>query len=186
MEKEKRDNKTITLGSGKLYIKEFTGEIPEDSEIEKEENRIGQIQGGASVEYKPEYYTATDDLGQVKKTILQSEEVKMKSGIMTWNGETLNKLSATGRVTEDTEKGIRTIKIGGTGNQNNKKYLIHFLHEDKADGNVKVTIVGKNTAGFNLAFAKDKETVIDAEFEAEPCDDEGTLIIYKEQIPVQA
>ena len=44
------------------------------------------------------------------------------------------------------------------------------------------TIVGKNTAGFTLAFAKDKETVIDAEFAAIPSDAEGTLIIYKEEM----
>ncbi len=45
-----------------------------------------------------------------------------------------------------------------------------------------MTIVGKNTAGYTLAFAKDKETVIDAEFEAMPSDEQGTLIIYQEDI----
>ena len=66
----KRTNKTITLGSGKLYIKEFSGEIPANTEIEKEENLIGYIQGGAELEYKPEFYTAEDDLGKAKKTII--------------------------------------------------------------------------------------------------------------------
>lgn len=106
----------------------------------------------------------------------------MKSGVMTWNGETLKKLCATGRVTDDKQKGIRTVKIGGIANNDNKSYIIHFVHKDAVDGDVRVTIVGKNTAGFNLAFAKDKETVIDAEFEATPSDNEGTLIIYQEEI----
>ena len=99
---------------------------------------------------------------------------------MTWNGETLKKLSATGRVTE--EGGVRTVKIGGIDNNDNKNYIIHFVHTDSVDGDVRVTVVGKNTAGYTLAFAKDKETVIDAEFEAVPSDDEGTLIIYQETI----
>ena len=37
-----------------------------------------------------------------------------------------------------------------------------------------------NQAGFSLTFAKDKETVIDAEFKALPQDIEGTLIKYQE------
>ena len=113
----KRTKKTITLGSGKLYIVEFVGQIPSNEEIEKEENLIGYIQGGAELEYKPEFYTAEDDLGKVKKTIITKEEAKMKSGVMTWNGETLRKLSATGRVTE--ANGVRTVKIGGIDNNNN-------------------------------------------------------------------
>lgn len=178
----KRSKQTITLGSGNLYISEFEGEIPENSAIETSENLAGYIQGGASLEYKPEFYTAEDDLGKVKKNIITKEEAKMKSGIMTWNAETLSKLCSTGRVKE--ENGIRTIKIGGIDNNDNKNYIIHFVHKDSVDGDVRVTIVGKNTAGFTLAFAKDKETVIDAEFDAVPCDDEGTLIIYQEEIDV--
>lgn len=177
---EKRTKKTITLGSGKMYITDFTGKIPENSVIETEENIAGYIQGGASLEYSPEFYTAEDDLGKAKKTIITKEDVKLKSGIMTWNGKTLQQLCATGRVTE--EKGIRKVKIGGISNNDNKNYVIHFVHEDKVDGDVRVTIVGKNTAGFTLAFAKDKETVVDAEFGAVPSDDEGTLIIYQEEI----
>lgn len=178
----KRSKETITLGSGYLYITEYTGKIPSNEEIEKEENSAGYIQGGASLEYKPEFYTAEDDQGKVKKTIITKEEAKLKSGIMTWNAETLKKLSSTGRVTE--KEGIRIIKIGGIGNNNNTSYVIHFVHKDAVDGDVRVTVVGKNTAGFTLAFAKDKETVIDAEFEAVPSDNEGTLIIYQEEIDV--
>ena len=59
--------------------------------------------------------------------------------------------------------------------------MLHFVHEDAADGDIRVTIVGKNEAGFTLAFAKDKETVVDAEFKAKPHDSEGTLIVYEEE-----
>ena len=45
-----------------------------------------------------------------------------------------------------------------------------------------MTIVGSNEAGFTLAFAKDKEVQIDAEFKAFPHDEDGTLIRYDEEI----
>lgn len=176
----------IVLGSGKLFALEFdsnTG-IPEDSVIEVDENKLGLIQGGANLEYKPTFYTAKDDLGLKSKTIITEEEATLKSGIMTWCGNTLNKLCSTARVKEDKVKGKRIVKIGGTGNQDGKNYLIRFLHEDPADGDIRVTVVGRNEAGFSIAFAKDKETVIDAEFKAQPHDSEGTLIEYKEDIPV--
>ncbi|WP_302739095.1 hypothetical protein [uncultured Clostridium sp.] len=171
----------IVLGSGDVYFKEFEGEIPENSVLEAEENKLGYIQGGATLEYKPTYYTAKDDLGVVQKTIITEEEATMKTGILTFNGKTLAVLCETGRVTE--AEGIRTVKIGGVKNANGKKYVIHFHHRDKVDGDIRVTIVGKNESGFSLAFAKDKETVIDAEFKCQPQDNEGTLIKYQEEIP---
>lgn len=177
----KRTKETITLGSGKLYSVEYTGTIPSNADLEKESNILGYIQKGASLDYKPEFYEAEDDLGIVKKQILTKEEVTFKSGILTWNAETLKKLVATGRITEDAEKGMRTIKIGGINNNDGKQYIFHFVHEDKKDGNVRITIVGQNTAGFSLAFAKDAETVIDAEIKALPNDNEGTLIIFQEE-----
>lgn len=172
----------IVLGSGKLYLTEMdSGLIPADASIETESNVLGYIQGGATLEYKPEYYTAEDDQGLAKKTILTKEEAILKSGIMTWNGTTLKKLCSTARVTE--ADGKRVVKIGGIGKQDGKKYIIRFLHEDATDGDIRITIAGRNTAGFSLAFAKDKETVIDAEFVAQPQDLEGTLILYEEEIP---
>lgn len=174
------DKNKIVLGSGKIYISEFADTIPENAVLETEENLLGLIQGGASLEYKPEFYTAEDDLGLAKKTILTKEEATLKTGIMTWCGATLQKLCSTARVTE--EVATRTVKIGGAGNQDGKSYIIRFLHNDAVDGDVRVTVVGKNQSGFTLAFAKDKETVLDAEFIAEPHDKEGTLIIYQETI----
>lgn len=174
--------KRIVLGSGLLYIKEFTGTLPENTDIEKEENLLGYIQNGASLEYKPSFYEAKDDLGKVAKTIITEEEVTLKSGVMTWNGNTLSVLSSTARVTEDATKKVRILKVGGVGNYDRKKYVLHFLYSDPVDGDVRVSIVGNNQAGFTLAFAKDKETVIDAEFKALPMDKDGTLIYYEEEI----
>lgn len=178
---QKRTRETITLGSGKMYIDEFTGDIPEREEIEKEENLLGYIKGGAELEYTPEYYDAKDDLGMVEKTVMTEEEAILKSGIMTWNGHTLEKLSSTARVTE--EGGVRTLKIGGVHNQTGARYVLRFVHEDAVDGDVRITIVGQNRSGFTLSFMSDEETVIDAEFKATPnLDKEGTLILFEEEI----
>lgn len=172
----------IVLGSGTLYIDEFVDEIPTDVLLEVEGNLLGLISGGATLEYKPEYYEATDDFELVSKTVLTKEEVMLKSGIMTWNGNTLEKLCATARVTE--LAGKRTVKIGGIANQDGKSYVIRFVHKDLLDGDIRVTIVGNNQAGFSFAFIKDKETIVDAEFKASSLDAEGTKVIFEEDIPL--
>lgn len=171
----------ITLGSGHLYATEFLNTLPENNTIEVESNLLGYIQGGATITYKPTFYEAKDDLGVVSKKFITEEEAILKSGLMTWNGKTLQKLCSTARITEDTSTKTRIVKIGGSGNYDGKKYILHFVHKDAVDGDVRVTIVGSNEAGFELAFAKDKETVLNAEFKAQPHDNEGTLILYKEE-----
>ncbi len=172
----------IILGSGKLYVTEYSGAIPADNLLEAAGNLLGYIQGGATLSYKPTFYLAEDDLGLVKKQILTKEEVSLKSGIMTWNGDTLKRLVSTARVTENGVTNKRLVKIGGVGNQDGKRYVVRFVHEDATDGDVRVTIVGGNQGELALSFAKDKETVIDAEFIAVPHDSEGTLVLFEEDI----
>lgn len=184
MSEKKRDAEVITLGSGNLMIKEYADAMPEYSDFKEETDLLGRIQGGATLEYSGEWYEAKDDTGKVVKTIMTEEEATLKSGIITWNGKTLEKLCATARVSES--GGIRTVKIGGAGNQNNKSYAICFHHIDKVDGDVWLVLRAVNQGGLSLAFAKDKETVIDAEFKCLPQDDEGTLIQYIEEIAATA
>lgn len=164
----------IMLGSGHTYVMEFTGTIPTDETIETADNLIGATSGGASLEYTQEKYTATSDDGTRTKTITTSEEVLLKTGIMTFDANNLKKLVSTGRVT--TEGNKQTLKIGGSNNDDGLSYLVRFVHKDKKDGNVRATIVGKNQGGLTMEFAKDKEVVVDAEFKAESMDTEGTLI----------
>lgn len=178
----------IVLGSGKVFITEFTGStIPADSAIETDANKLGAVKGGASVEYTPTFYTAKDDLGSVSKSRLTEEEAKLTCGVMTLDGTTFEKICSTATVTtkEPTASaaGKRTVKIGGAGNDNGKKYVIRFLHEDAEDGNIRLTIVGRNEAGFTMSFKQDEETVLDLEFAAHPHDTDGTLIKYEEEIP---
>lgn len=177
----KRANpENITLGSGNLMIKEYSGEMPKYTDFDETTDLLGRIQGGATLEYSGSWYEAKDDTGKAVKTIITEEEATLKSGIITWNGKTLEKLCSTARVSD--ADGIRTVKIGGIGNHNGKSYALCFHHADKQDGDVWIVVRAVNQGGFSLAFAKDKETVIDAEFKCLPQDDEGTLIEYVEEI----
>lgn len=177
---KRAENDKITLGSGNLLIKEYTDTIPAYTEFDDDADLLGRIKGGATLEYSGEWYDATDDTGKAVKTIITEEEALFKSGIVTWNGKTLEQLCSTARVTEN--GGIRTVKIGGVGNHNGKSYALCFHHIDKADGDVWIVLRAVNQGGFSIAFVKDQETVIDAEFKCLPQDDEGTLIQYIEQI----
>lgn len=177
--------KRIVLGSGKLYVVEAEATdgvytIPADSVIETAANQLGLIQGGATLEYTPEFYEAKDDLGMASKKYLTDETAVLRSGIMTWDGNVLEKLASTATV-DSSVSGKRTVKIGGIDNFDNQQYIIRFVHEDE-EGDIRVTIVGSNESGFEMAFAKDAETVINAEFKAVPNDATGTLIIYTEEV----
>lgn len=176
------ETKNVVLGSGKLYVAEFTGTMPEDAAFEVAANELGAISGGASINYTPSFYEAKSDDGTVVKRVITEEKATLKSGVMTWNANTLAKLSATAVVTEDNTAHTRTIKIGGAARYDGKKYAVRFVHTD-SDGTIRVTVVGQNQSGWEIAFAKDKETVVNAEFAALPMDNDGTLIEYKESIP---
>lgn len=180
----KRDKKTITLGSGYAYLKEYTDVVPATKEdlttLCADANLLGYIKGGASLEYTQETYEEKDDLGLVSKIITTDEEAIMKLGLLTWNGATLKSLID--RCTSSEATGLRTTKIGGAGNAQGKYYVLCFHCPDPIDGDVWVVIVGRNTAGATLTFAKDNGTVIEPEFKAKPHDTAGTLVLLFEEI----
>ena len=177
----KRDNKVITLGSGKIYLQAFSTTMPTVETLCTEANLLGYIKGGAALEYTEETYEEKDDLGFVSKVITTSEEAILRCGLVTWNGTTLSKLID--RCDTAEASGKRTTKIGGAGNSQGGYFAICFLHEDKTDGNLWILIKGRNTAGATLTFAADEGTVIEPEFKAMPHDDAGTLVELIEEIP---
>lgn len=170
----KRDKTNITLGSGKIYLTPYTDTVPTVDTLCVEDNLLGYIKGGASLEYTEETYEEKDDLGYVSKVITTSEEAVLKCGLLTWNGTTLKNLIDRCSVTE--AAGKRTVKIGGAANSQGKNYAICFHHEDATDGDLWILIVGRNTAGATITFAKDAGSVIEPEFKALPQDDNGTLV----------
>lgn len=180
----KRDKSTITLGSGRIYVMPYADAMPTVDDICVDENLLGYIKGGAALEYTQETYEEKDDLGYVSKIITTSEEALLKCGLLTWNGETLQKLLDRCQVTD--ADGKRVTKIGGAGNAQGGYYAICFFHEDKTDGNVWIMIKGLNTAGATLTFAADEGTVVEPEFKAMPHDEAGTLVELIEEIAATA
>lgn len=176
----KRDKTSITLGSGKIYLTPYTDTVPDVETLCVEGNLLGYIKGGASLEYTQETYEEKDDLGFVSKIITTSEEAVLKCGLLTWNGTTLQSIIDRCQVTE--AAGKRTVKIGGAANGQGKNYAICFHHEDETDGDLWILIVGRNTAGATLTFAKDTGTVLEPEFKAMPHDENGTLVQLIEEI----
>ena len=171
----------IILGSGYIHLATFKkGQtIPEPQEFCTEENRYSYIKNGATLEYTNEIQEAKDDMG----TVITAEEVKLKAGLMTLIGDTIEKLCDTARVSTSEDGKYRKTKIGGVGNRKGAKYVICFHHIDSEDGDIWVMIVGQNHAGFTLSFAPSDATVVDAEFKAMPnLDTEGTLVNYVEEI----
>lgn len=181
----KRDKKTITLGSGYVYLKEYANEVPATkadlTALCAADNLLGYIKGGASLVYSQETYEEKDDLGFVSKIITTDEEALLKLGLMTWNGTSLKSL--VDRCQSSEANGLRTTKIGGAGNAQGKYYVVCFHCPDAIDGDVWVVIVGRNTAGATITFAKDNGTVIEPEFKAKPHDTDGTLVLFFEEIP---
>ena len=62
----KRDKDTITLGSGKVYLKTYAAEVPATkadlTALCADANLLGHIKGGAALEYTQETYEEKDDL----------------------------------------------------------------------------------------------------------------------------
>lgn len=170
----------ITLGSGKAYIMEYSGTMPEVEAICIEDNILGKIQGGAELSYTAETHEEKDDLGTVAKVVITAEEAILKLGLITFNGKTLAKLADRCKVTE--VSGKRTLHIGGAGNAQGKEWVVCFHYEDPVDGDIWVMVRGANQAGLTLTFAVDAGTKIEPEFKALPCDDNGTLITYIEEV----
>ena len=179
---KRNDPSKITLGSGKAYIMEYSAAtgIPEIAAICKDENLLGKIQGGAELSYTTETHEERDDLGTVAKVVITAEEALLKLGLITFNGKTLAQLADRCNVTE--AEGKRTVKIGGAGNAQGKEWVVCFHHHDAVDGDIWVLVRGANQAGLTLAFAVDAGSKLEPEIKALPCDDNGTLITYIEEI----
>ena len=180
--KRKKDN--ITLGSGHVYLTSYTDTIPGSLNAIRSyciaDNLLGHIKGGATLEYSEETTEEKDDFGIVRKVITTDETAVLKMGLITWNGETLQKLIDRCKITE--QDGVRITQIGGVGNTQGGYYVVIFHHEDKKDGDLWVVIVGRNTAGATLSFAPDSGTLVEPEFTAIPQDEDGTLIQLFEEI----
>lgn len=170
----------IPVGSAYIYAAAFTGAIPTDAVIEADNNRLGYIEKGATVQYKPTSKSFKDDFGTLSRTVITEEEVTLKASLIAWSSANLDVFCASGRITETA--GHRTVKIGGLKYASNKLWLFRLVHPDDKYGDVRITIVGTATGGFTLTYKQDDAGNLDLEATAQPSDSDGTLIIYDEEV----
>lgn len=168
---EETKTKDMLLGSGDLYIVEYSGTIPTNTVLEVEGNRIGGIKGGATLTYKPTIYSATDDMRRMKKSTITAEEVTFKSGFLSFDLGELAKLCL-GAVYNSTST-EETLEIGG--GTTIQQYVLRFVHTMDTGLKVRTTLVGIPSNGFELAFSPEKESTTNAEFIASPMDSKGRL-----------
>lgn len=165
----------VVLGSGYIYISEFNGStIPDDATLEVAANQFGFTKGGATLAYETEYTEINDDNGQIKENFLSSDKATFKCGAFMGSAADIVKICPTASST--TENGITTVKIGGVSNDNNKKYVIRFKHKTEP---LRITIVGKNTDGFELSFSADDAITLEPTFTCSAMDSNGVLAEIK-------
>lgn len=154
----------ILMGSGELYMYEFEGnEIPEHSLIETDEHNVGHCNSGFSIDYKPELYDVKNQYGKIVKRCTISEEVTIKTGIISWSLNKLNMLS-TAEMLVDKVKKVRRLVFGGR--KALKTVLVRFVHEKDNGKKLRFTALAQGGNGFALEFTGDKELTIDAELAA--------------------
>ena len=149
----------ITLGSGRIYIVEYTDSIPADSTFETAANQFGFTKGGATLSYETEYTDIEDDCGDIKESLLKTDKATFKCGAFMGNATDIVKICPTASST--TANGVTTVKIGGISNDNNKKYAVRFKHVTQ---DLRVTIIGRNTDGFELSFSADDAVTLEPTF----------------------
>lgn len=176
----------IILGSGDLFLYEYTGDIPDDNVIEADANRAGNIKGGAVLEYTVSSLSVEDDMGRVKRIILTKEDVKFKTGLITWAANWFRALIPTARVDATTKAGHRVIKLGGLSRQGLTKWLYRFVHTRDDGRKLRITVTGKNVGTVSLKFDTENPTTVDGEIAAESLDGDGTLVIYDDELPASA
>lgn len=153
----------ILLGAGELYLHEFSGStIPEHDEIEIDENNVGHCSGGASIDYKPNKYDIKNQYGRTVKSVITSEEINFKSGILTWDLKKLKYLSAA-EFKEYKSNGKRTLTFKGGGSLPN--VLVRFVHTKDDGKKLRFTMIGQGGNGFALEFGE-KELTVDADISA--------------------
>jgi len=186
------EQEQICVGSGYIYEMDFdgvTGTIPDDATIEVDANRLGYIEKGATLTYAPTTHLFKADYGYIMRNALTEESVTLKLGLISWFTSKLDRLCSTARITETTTPtgGTgRTVLIGGVRNFDGKTHLFRFVHLDPVWGDIRITIVGMNTAGIVLTYAMDASTNIEPEITATPSDTQGTLVILNMTDPVTA
>lgn len=153
----------ILLGAGEVYMYEFNGtEIPEHEVIETSVHNVGHCSSGFSLDYKPEIYDVKNQYGKIVLRAIISEEMTIKTGVISWALDKLALLS-TAKLITDVVKKVRKLVFGG--NDALKTVLVRFVHTKKNGKKLRFTAIAQGGNGFALEFTQ-KELTIDATLSA--------------------
>lgn len=181
--------KRVILGSGHLYdggvfTANMTINDPESYCIEA--NRFSHVKGGVTLEYNQTKTIESDDMELVKKVALQTEEPKLKTGLMTLSAEVLQRMITTASNPEviaaaEGKKAKYKTTFGGIDNDDETPHLWIFHHPDKVDGDIWIIVAGTHNTNANIEFKKDSATVTNLEIDCQPLDDFGCKVYYYEE-----
>lgn len=170
----------VFLGAGKWYLAPWESGELNIEEVAVEENLLGYTQGGATITYTIEPYTIEDDIGMVKQTFMVKATAEMKTGLLTFDVNSLGALLSVGEVTTGAD-GKQILKLNG-GRAELKRFAVVFEYEkNKAEGKyLRVGMIATNTAAMEFAFTKDKETVPDITFTAVTNGVDDVILVFEE------
>ena len=177
------ENQHVIMGAGEWFVKPYESGEVNCKEICVDDNYAGETQGGATLDYTITPYVIEDDNGRLRKRFMVKGAAKMKTGLLTVDVKAIANLMSVGKV-EDSQDGTkRTLKLGG-GNAQLKRFVVVFRYpKDKEKGlYIYVGMVATNTAPLSLAFTKDKETVMDLEYEADTNGVDDTILVIEEDL----
>lgn len=172
----------ILLGSGDLYIGQVDPNASE-TEIETALVKIGEISGGATLTYEPEFEEVRGGAQNAVLAVFKTaESVTFTTGLITFDLENIAKLNAA-YYSEDTTEGKRRVGIGGL--RDVPVNYLRFVHTKPDGKRVMVNIFkAQNQKGFELSFDPEDATVMDLEFIAlaVPNKTDGNLVEIVEEI----
>jgi hypothetical protein len=174
----------VVMGAGRWYLKPYAaGDELNLEELCVEANLLGYTQGGATVTYTPTTYTIEDDIGMVKRTFMTTANARMKTGLLTFDIESLAALLSVGQLTQNTEGNKTVLKLGG-GRAELKRFMVAFEYEKDAEKGlyIRVGMIATNTAAMEFAFTKEKETVPDIEFTGGTNGKDDVILTFEEDI----
>ena len=169
-------SKNIILGAGLFYVAPHTEGAINMSTVAVEDNLLGYTSGGATLTYTPTTKTIEDDCGYVRKTFQSSAEASIKTGLLTFDAETISRLISACSI--DTSGDKKTLKLNG-GKSVLKQMDVVFKY-DGEDSTIMIGMVATNTSPLELAFNKENESTVDIEFSAESNGVDTPLITWEE------
>ena len=180
-------NQQVLMGAGEFFVKPYEGGGIKLKEICVDDNYAGETQGGAEFNYSMTPYVIEDDNGKLRKRFMTKAEAYLKTGLLTVDVKALGNLMSVGVLKAAEEGSGDVLELTG-GNAAFKQFVVVYRYpKDKEKGlYIYIGMVATNTAPLTLAFAKDKETVVELQFDADTNGVNDVLVTFHEDQEEQA